>query len=51
MFNQLKLNLSLNLRLFRRKRWSHTQVIFVMVIKGLSLCLKSSSKSRRSGTS
>ena len=51
MFNQLKLNLRLNLRLYRGKRWSHMQVILVMLIKGLSLCLKSSSKSRRSGTS
>ena len=30
--------------------WSYDQVIWVMVMKGLSLGLKSSSKYRRSGT-
>ena len=31
----LCLTVKLKLRLFRRKRWSHKQVILVMVIKGL----------------
>ena len=36
LWGNLMLNISLNLRLFRRIRWTHKEVMLLMVIKGLN---------------